>query len=254
MLRITPWPPAAARYATGILVPGATVVALSFSVLPLSALPNATDLLPGAAALVPLAQDFGWLGLLAFVGLLMGDRFRLNRRLRRLEAAARCDGLTGLLHAGAFASRLEAEINRASRYDRRVSLLLLDLDDFKLLNDRYGHPAGDRALRFVASSLRGALRETDVIARIGGDEFAVLLPETDWQPAEQVAERLRGLLCAPVPGDEFEIGVSIGVATWSPSLTSHALYTAADSALYAEKRGRPARQPALAEPDLAEAA
>lgn len=228
------------------IAPGAALASLPVLAWP-SSLPE--NWAPAAAVAGDiLIQNAWWVLAVACIALAL-DRLRLTWRVSRLEQQARRDGLTGLLHAGAFAECLRLEVQRANRYERQVSMLLLDLNEFKLLNDRYGHPAGDRALEFVAATLRSTLREPDIVARIGGDEFAVLLPETDLPQAEQVADRLRSLLATRVPGPECEIGVSVGVAAWVPDITDRALYCAADAALYADKRshvvGRPVVPPVI---------
>lgn len=169
---------------------------------------------------------------------LIVDRLRLRRAFRLLEHKAQRDGLTGLLHAGAFHEILRVEAQRANRYDRDLSVIIMDMNDFKQINDRFGHPTGDRALQFVSSVLVNTLREVDVIARIGGDEFAVLLPETAADQAELVAERLRTCLTTRLPNSDCSISVSVGVTSWVPGITDQALYSAADACLYSDKRAR----------------
>lgn len=143
-----------------------------------------------------------------------------------------------------FDESLEREILRASRRGHPLSVLLIDVDNFKQVNDSYGHKAGDRVLAATAAALETALRGDSITARFGGDEFAVLLPESDLDEATQVAEKLRKSVSALVESGELErakITVSIGVAciTAKSEIESETLLAAADSALYrAKKAGR----------------
>lgn len=159
----------------------------------------------------------------------------------RLEALSTHDELTGLPNRRLFARRLERALARADRYGHPVSVLALDLDHFKQLNDRCGHPAGDAALRAVADVLRESLRAVDTAARVGGEELWVLLPETDGPGATEVAEKLRRRVAAlHVEGASTQplghLSVSIGVATRRPGETAEAILERADDALYDAKR------------------
>lgn len=164
-----------------------------------------------------------------------------NRRLvASLEASANTDPRTRLPNSRSF--DVQAERILASRGSDSVGVLMLDLDHFKDLNDRFGHPAGDEALRVFAELLRRSLRPGDVPARYGGEEFAVLLPGADLQAAESVAERIRaGLEATPIllgPGIVARITVSAGVAVAPSDGTERmALLAAADRALYGAKHG-----------------
>ncbi len=164
-----------------------------------------------------------------------------NRRLvASLEASANTDPRTRLPNSRSF--DVQAERVLASRGNESVGVLMLDLDHFKDLNDRFGHPAGDEALRVFAELLRRSLRPGDVPARYGGEEFAVLLPGADLQAAESVAERIRaGLEATPIllgPGIVAKITVSAGVAVAPSDGTERmALLAAADRALYGAKHG-----------------
>lgn len=171
----------------------------------------------------------------------------------KLEALATEDGLTGLKNHRSFKERLEEEFHRAARYQLPFSLLLLDVDRFKLFNDTYGHPAGDEVLKSVAKLLHETTRETDFVARYGGEEFVVLMPFTNIEEALALAERVRAAIEA-APWKQRAITVSIGVSSLTRSVPSHsALVSAADTALYHSKqRGRnrvtnvadvPAKQP-----------
>ena len=153
---------------------------------------------------------------------------RIERLVAELRHAAATDPLTGLLNRRAFEERVERELARTRRSDEPFSLLLMDVDRFKELNDRFGHAAGDDALTTLAGTLGGAVRGADTVARIGGDEFAVLLPGTDAEGAREAADRLVARASIPI---------SIGAATYGlDGHTSDDLGRAADTALYADKR------------------
>ena len=162
----------------------------------------------------------------------------LNTRLERLAVT---DGLTGVFNHRRFQEQLAAEILRAERHRRALSVLMIDVDFFKKVNDAMGHPVGDELLRRLATVLGQDLRQTDFIARYGGEEFAVLLPETSKGEAMQAAERMRQAVETRVNAEGTSwpqtVTVSIGVATLGEDgTTSEALLTAADQALYVAKR------------------
>jgi diguanylate cyclase (GGDEF)-like protein len=180
---------------------------------------------------------------------------------QQLAAAARTDPKTGLLNATAWQREADAEVTRALRSSTPLSLLLVDVDHFKQVNDSHGHLIGDEVLRALAAELRQQVRESDVVGRFGGEEFTVLLPRTDRDGACRIAERLRtsaGLLSVAAEDVMISVTVSIGVAV----LGQHGsdlfeLLTAADLALYrAKDAGRnqvrlyaPRRQPQTARAD-----
>ncbi len=155
------------------------------------------------------------------------------------EDRASRDALTGLLNHREFHERVSAEIERARRHAARFSVVLIDLDSFKLVNDLAGHAAGDRVLRDVAHALEDSARGSDVVFRLGGDEFAFLLPETGAPAAAEVAARARGAVAAI----DSRTGASYGIAAWpEDGPAKDALLARADAALYAMKwnGGRPA--------------
>jgi diguanylate cyclase (GGDEF)-like protein len=158
----------------------------------------------------------------------------------RLERLATTDPLTGLYNPRAFYDGLSHKLGRTARYREPLSLLLMDLDGLKRVNDQFGHEAGDTALRSVATAIRRGLREIDLGARIGGDEFAVLAPRTDAEAADVLAERLRALAATGGGSGGRGTTISIGIASVSPSTgappTAASLMAAADTALYAAKR------------------
>jgi diguanylate cyclase (GGDEF)-like protein len=156
------------------------------------------------------------------------------------EEAAFTDHLTGLANRRRFERQLEKEVSRSERYKHRFCLLLVDLDNFKTVNDTYGHDSGDEAIRSLANALQAGTRGIDTSARIGGDELAVILPETDLARGLEVAERLRERVrTMHVPG-VGRISASFGIAEYpSHAATGRDLYAASDAALYdAKRRGR----------------
>jgi diguanylate cyclase (GGDEF)-like protein len=172
-----------------------------------------------------------------------------KRYLDSCEEAAFTDHLTGLANRRRFERQLEREVARTERYGHPFCLLLLDLDHFKQVNDTYGHDAGDEALRRVGSAIQSGTRGIDTGARIGGDEFAVILPETDFARGLEVAERLRAAISAMDVEPVGRLSVSLGLAGL-PACASEctALREAADAALYEAKRagrGRVACAPVL---------
>lgn len=162
--------------------------------------------------------------------------------IARLEALSTHDELTGLPNRRLFWRRVSRALARADRYAHPLSVLALDVDHFKSLNDRCGHAAGDEALKAIAEVLTDEIREVDTAARVGGEELWVLLPETDEAGASEVAEKLRRRVAAlDVTGADGQplghLSVSIGVATRLPGEGARALLDRADGALYAAKRG-----------------
>jgi diguanylate cyclase (GGDEF)-like protein len=164
------------------------------------------------------------------------------RLLGEIERLATRDSLTGLANRRLFDESLLREAARAQRLGTPLSLLVLDVDHFKQVNDTHGHPAGDKILVAVAESLGGRLRPRDLVARYGGEEFVLILPETDGPGARVVAERTRQKVeslrtdagvAAPV-----QVTISLGCATFGPAAFGNAreLLGAADRALYAAKR------------------
>jgi diguanylate cyclase (GGDEF)-like protein len=162
-----------------------------------------------------------------------------NAHLHQLvQEQAVTDELTGLANRRQFLDALEHELARSSRTGETTSLVLCDLDDFKLVNDRFGHPAGDEALRVVGRVLRETVRELDVPARLGGEEFAVVLPNTTLDGAVRLAERIRVAIehaAIVVGGHRIVVTVSLGVAAHAEGETLDELMQQADRCLYAAK-------------------
>jgi diguanylate cyclase (GGDEF)-like protein len=171
------------------------------------------------------------------VGLVFG------RLLADLRHRSRHDGLTGLLNRRTMEETLLSQVQRSRRTGEPFTVLMLDLDHFKAINDRHGHAAGDRALKHTAAALKAELREVDAVGRFGGEEFLVLMPGATVETARPVAERLRTALISDAPridGTTLFLSASIGVAQWSePAEEPSRLLMRADAALYRAKlRGR----------------
>ena len=160
----------------------------------------------------------------------------LRRGLDREAALARTDPLTGLANLRAFYELADAEIARARRYTHPFTAIYVDLNGFKAINDRLGHTAGDGVLRAVARGIRDSVRVTDLVARVGGDEFVILLPETSAAPARLVIQKLQDVLArTPLP-DDAALSPSMGVATYfTPPPTVDALVQTADALMYHAK-------------------
>ncbi len=191
---------------------------------------------PSPTQLATVAANLTALLLLAFVGSMIG---REQRRAR--DAAIRLsavDPLTGLFNRTFWFAALEREMARSARSGRGFCLLMADLDELKAINDRYGHHTGDAALRAIAGTVRTSVRQIDVAARYGGDEFVALLPETDPTGGWVVAEKIRlRVAAAVVPGLGRPSTVSIGVVAYPrDGQTADALMISADQAMYASKR------------------
>jgi diguanylate cyclase (GGDEF)-like protein len=176
---------------------------------------------------------------LLIAGLLIARlRDWLRESTAELTRQARVDSLTGALNRNALGERAAIEFARAQRERTPTSVIEVDVDRFKQLNDNFGHPVGDEVLQRVARALAEGTRETDVVARVGGDEFAVLLPQTPAQEARHVAERLRVAAESDLEAGGTPVGLSVGVATTDgpPALTFEQLWAAADAAMYDAKR------------------
>jgi len=158
-----------------------------------------------------------------------------------LARLASTDPLTGLFNRRRLVQELEEEIRRAHRFGHTVALVMFDIDHFKQINDRYGHATGDRVLKQVAGACQGALRSVDTLGRIGGEEFAAVLPESDHDNALHTAERLRAAVDEATFTDDdgapLHVTISAGVATLPPATDFDTLFKAADAAMYRAKAG-----------------
>ena len=215
----------------------------------------------GALAIVPLELDQRVIGAIVvaadrpnsltreegqnveLLGQLAATSLEMVWEIEEVNKRARTDALTGLPNRGAFDDSLEYLLKQADRNGRQLSLIMADVDHFKKVNDTWGHDAGDAVLKWIAKTIVATKRAVDIAARFGGEEIAVLLPETDLSGAREVAERMRKAvesLPVHVAGEEIPITISLGVACYPEGvITKEALFAAADRALYdAKSAGR----------------
>ncbi|HEX2090609.1 MAG TPA: GGDEF domain-containing protein [Actinomycetota bacterium] len=175
------------------------------------------------------------LGFFAIVAELL---LSLRRHLRNEQILARTDPLTGVANPRAFLEAVDAELYRARRYARPLSLAYIDLDDFKRVNDQLGHSAGDELLRFIAQHVVRNVRASDVVGRLGGDEFAILLPETDSVGAKAAAGKVRRHLNNAMADSPTSVTLSIGAVTFqSPPASADDAVNIADRLMYEVKGG-----------------
>jgi diguanylate cyclase (GGDEF)-like protein len=178
---------------------------------------------------------------LAYLGVLEDrNRRAVEAATAELARLSRTDALTGLANRGHFDATLRREVERSARHGHPLTLAMLDLDHFKAVNDVHGHVVGDKVLKRSAAALARTSRVHDLAARIGGEEFALILPDTDATGGHALAERAR-IAIAHAPGvtglGEVAVTVSAGVAQLAPGEDAERLYARADAALYAAKRG-----------------
>jgi diguanylate cyclase (GGDEF)-like protein len=214
---------------------------------------NAAGAVHGALG-VPLVGRSGRIGLLGILSREPGVRFddedlrRLEdlaervapvienaRRFREARQLADLDSLTGLHNRRFFHETLAREVDRAQRYQRSLSVVIVDVDGFKEINDRIGHLAGDAVLAEIAERLRQVVRSADIPCRVGGDEFAVILPEIDEEHAQQLVSRIQRAVSAQPIARAGRVHVSAGVAELLPNDDPTSLFERGDEALYAAK-------------------
>jgi diguanylate cyclase (GGDEF)-like protein len=164
-----------------------------------------------------------------------GPAIENARRFREARQLADLDALTGLHNRRYFHDTLAREVARAHRYDRNLALIIFDLDDFKAINDRIGHLAGDGVLAEAAERIREVVRSADIECRVGGDEFAVILPESTLADADQLYGRLQKAVSARPVGQAGPLTISAGVAELQPDDDAIAFFQRADHALYGAK-------------------
>ena len=198
---------------------------------------------------LPYANAATALGAFLFVAYFVSA---LRRSLEQERNLARTDDLTGLLNRRSFTEAAQAEITRARRFRHPFTIAYMDVDNFKEVNDRYGHSTGDSVLRAFGETIRQNLREVDVIARLGGDEFVILMPETDGEAARAVVRRMYEDITKVIERDRWPISLSVGVVTWTtPPRTVDFMLKCADDAMYAVKnagKNRVAHQELSGEP------
>jgi diguanylate cyclase (GGDEF)-like protein len=164
-----------------------------------------------------------------------GPAIENARRFREARQLADLDALTGLHNRRYFHETLAREVARAHRYNRRLALIVFDLDDFKAINDRIGHLAGDSVLADAASRVRDVVRSADIACRVGGDEFAVILPESTMADADQLYRRIQHSVAAQAVGSAGRLLFSAGVAELRPDDDAVSFFQRADNALYRAK-------------------
>jgi diguanylate cyclase (GGDEF)-like protein len=160
----------------------------------------------------------------------------LKNTLDQERELARTDSLTGVANRRYFIELADMEINRARRYKHPFTVLYIDLDNFKTVNDRFGHSTGDALLRSVAKTTRNTIRVTDIVARLGGDEFAILLPETGPEPAEVISRKVQGANLEVMQKNEWPVTFSFGVVTFiNPPATVDEMLKICDGLMYTSK-------------------
>jgi len=161
---------------------------------------------------------------------------RLKSAYEREKTMSSLDPLTGALNGRAFQERANDEIERARRYGRPFTVAYIDLDNFKVVNDRFGHNTGNIVLRSVADTARGNVRATDIVARLGGDEFALLFPETGEESARMALDKISSLLSVSLEENGWPVTLSIGAVTFrKPPDSVDRMLLAADTLMYAAK-------------------
>jgi diguanylate cyclase (GGDEF)-like protein len=176
------------------------------------------------------------------VAVMAAVRRRLEGERSAMRRWALTDPLTGAVNRRGLAERIDYEVARHARQRHRFAVVMIDLDGFKLVNDRFGHPAGDELLRDVAASLREAVRDQDTVARLGGDEFCVLAPETDRGGGDHLAERVHTAVRRVTTGLD-SLSASVGVAVYPDDGSSaRDVLASADAAQIEAKRASPARR------------
>ncbi len=192
---------------------------------------------------IPVADTQGEVNSLCIIVYDVSDvavsKIELQKANQRLKEFSRKDGLTGLFNRGYWEHQLLQEFKRQQRSQQTTSLIMMDIDHFKAVNDTHGHTIGDDVIRMVSEVIRNTLRETDVPGRYGGEEFAVILPDTTGEDAVTLAERLRVHVEEQVLKSDdvsLQVTISLGVASWNAEMASHSEWISlADQALYHSK-------------------
>jgi diguanylate cyclase (GGDEF)-like protein len=217
----------------------------------------AADRLTGPEPSYPEIPYWNAVSRLAIFAFVTSILTALRQTLERERALARTDFLTGLPNARSFDALLDTEIQRARRYRHPLSVAYIDIDNFKVVNDTWGHDAGDALLQALASSMKARVRSTDLIARLGGDEFAIVIPETGEEAASAVVRKIQATAGEVGRKLGWEITMSIGILTCVAAPGSvQELMKMADNLMYEVKRGgkNAIKQRVLADPAGAPAA
>jgi diguanylate cyclase (GGDEF)-like protein len=160
----------------------------------------------------------------------------LKHALEHEKELARTDSLTGIANRRYFIELANAEINRAGRYKHPFTVVHIDLDNFKTVNDRFGHSVGDALLRLVVSTIRNSIRTTDIVARLGGDEFVILLPETGPEPAGVITDKIQKISLDLMQKNQWPVTLSLGVVTFiQPPSTVDEMLKISDGLMYGAK-------------------
>ncbi|MGY6499787.1 MAG: GGDEF domain-containing protein [Acidimicrobiales bacterium] len=224
------WPVVFAAYFSSTGVGRASFLLMAVSL--------AVGLIVNDAIELKLDVFIGTTATVGLMGVLVSSLTQRERALRReLAVAAETDPLTGLLNRRSFNPRLAAVVADAGRSGRPLTVLMFDLDHFKVLNDTHGHAVGDIALRQVAVVLAAQSRQGDLVSRFGGEEFAVALPGASVAAAQAYAERVATALAELVVADGAGVAVSGGICAWSSGVPPDLLLSRSDEALYAAKQG-----------------
>jgi diguanylate cyclase (GGDEF)-like protein len=224
------WPVIVAAWFAGALAGAGVAVLTAFAWDVANRLAGETFSNP----LIPYWNDFSRLTVLLVIAWLAT---RLRGALERERVLSRVDPLTRVANARAFHESVLDELTRARRHRRPVTILFIDLDDFKQVNDRFGHAAGDAVLRSVAGTLVRSVRDTDRVARLGGDEFVILFPETGCEAAAAALDHLHGELLREMQGGGWPVTFSLGARTYSePPGSAEELIRSADALMYAAKQ------------------
>jgi diguanylate cyclase (GGDEF)-like protein len=188
-----------------------------------------------------ISGDFGGsdIALIELLSQLVGASIGNVKLFEKIQRQASTDGLTGLVNHRAFYETLEKEIWRSRRYGGRMSLIMVDIDNLKLINDTYGHRAGDRVIREVSRRIKSCIRQIDTAARYGGDEFAVILPNTVLSDAKFAADRmLEAVASRPTSWnrEEIQLSVSVGLGEYESDMSPEDITSKSDEALYRAKQ------------------
>ena len=191
---------------------------------------------PESSGVILSWNAFNGFGIFALIAYTLSLQAKLRISLEREKLKANTDRLTGLLNKGAFREMVEGEINRARRYGHPISLAFIDLDNFKQVNDTQGHARGDKLLQDVAETILFTVRKTDIVARVGGDEFTVFFPETDERQVRRAIEKLVKSLEIMTSQSGWQVTASIGAISCAEVCTTYDdLLGKADNLMYVAK-------------------